>query len=314
MFPTLYQFLKEPFKLEMAKEEDTMVLKKYGDAGDFIVYEKFGTNLAGADSGFRIAFLDEGLKKVRILKRDVVRGKQGFCLEINPGSWYNSLEQLIDFCINDPDLAVQEQFIPTFYRKSMFRSHSNSSPDISSTFQSNSLHPKRFSGSSNFRGTQGISISLPNLNVDRVYSNHPMVQDLLSGRDEGSYVIHEGPNNNEQQPYDIYFVEKSKKEGPPKIKVKKLLVYRDLKDGTYYLAKDSNSRCDSLKQLIMHNKHRFKFPVEDSQYLKIRSKIDSTRPNTSPNLNLANRSVSVSPQASGTLQEEYVHIQRNKSR
>ena len=287
-----------------------MVLKKYGDAGDFIVYEKIGANLAGADTGFRIAFLDEGLKKVRILKR----GKQGFCLEINPGNWYNSLEQLIDFCINDPDMAVQEQFIPTLYRKSIFRSHSNSSPDISSTFQSNSLHPERFSGSSNIRRTQGISLSLPNLNVDRVFSNHPMVQDLLSGRDEGSYVIHEGPNNNHKQPYDIYFVEKSKKDIPPKIKVKKVLVYRDFKDGTYYFAKDLNAKYDSLKELIMHNKHRFKFPVEESQYVKISSKIDSTRPNTSPSLDLAHQSVSVSSQASRTFPGEYVHIQRNMRR
>ena len=90
----------------MAKEEDQMILKKYGDPGDFIVYEKFGTNLAGADTGFRIAFLDEGLKKVRILKREVVRGKQGFCLEINPRNWYNSLEQLIDSCINDSDIKI----------------------------------------------------------------------------------------------------------------------------------------------------------------------------------------------------------------
>ena len=289
-----------------------MTLKKYGDPGDFLVYEKDGASFVNGDTGFRIAFLDQGLKKIRILKCDVGRGKQGFFLEIDPGNRYNTLEQLIDYCINDPDMAVQEQFNPTFHRKLMFRSHSNSTPNISSSYNSNSLDPKRLSASSNLRGTTGISMSLPDLNVDRVISNHSKVQDLLSGRDEGSYVIHEGPNNNEEQPYDIYFVEKSKKERLPKMKVKKLMVYRDLKDGTYYLNKESNSRCDSLKELIVHNKHRFKFPVEESQYVKIRSKIDSTHPNTSPKLNLTHRSVSVSPQASGTFQGEYVHIQRNK--
>ena len=51
----------------MAKEEDIMIQKRHGGAGDIIVYEKFGRNLVGADTGFRVAFLDEGLKKVKYL-------------------------------------------------------------------------------------------------------------------------------------------------------------------------------------------------------------------------------------------------------
>ena len=289
-----------------------MILKKYGEPGDFIVYEKIVDSLANGDTGFRIAFLDQGLKKIRILKRDVGRGKEGFCLEITPGNWYNSLEQLIDFCIKDPDIAVQEQFNPAFRRKTMSRCHSNSSPDIPSIFNSNSLHPKRCSAGGNLTGTRGLSKSLPELNVDRVISNHPKVQDLLSGREEGSYLIHQGPNNNDEQPYDIYLVEKSK--NSLKIKVKKIMVYKDLEDGTYCLSKESNAEYNSLKELILHNKHRFKFPVEESQYFKLRSKIDRERPNTSPNLDLAHQSVSVSSQESRSFTGEYVNIHRNNRR
>ena len=248
--------------VEIANEEDTVMLKKYGNDGDFLVYQKFGANMPGGDSGFRIAFLDQGLKKIRILKPGMGRGSQGFCLEINPVTCFDSLEKLVDYCIEDPDIAVKKQFDPNCHpRRRLLRKHSMSSPDIHSNVHQNSLDPKRYSGPSTVGGNIVKSISMPNYLNDeittRVVSNHPNVQSLLSGKDEGSYVIHEGMKNTYKQPCNIYFVERSFKEGTPMLRIKKLHVYRDQVEGQYYLKPESDARYETLKDLIQQNKFRY---------------------------------------------------------
>ena len=183
-----------PTKLEFGEEEDVDILRKYGDQGDFVIYENVGKKLVGDDSGFRIAFVDQGpnpIKKIRILKTETNRGKT-FCMEIDQSRWYNSLEQLVDSCRKDPDTGVQQQFDPAQYpRRSLHRTHSMSTPDIRpSTRNTNSLHPKRSSGPIKFVSDRSKSLNslIDDTNIDRVIYNVPKVKSLISGKEEGTYV------------------------------------------------------------------------------------------------------------------------------
>ena len=245
---------------------------------------KDGVNPTGDDSGFRVAFIDEGLKKIRIFQNEMSRGKKVFCLETEPGRWYNSLEQMIDDCKSDSDTKIRQQFdLNDYSSKSIFRNHSMSSPDISASSTHNSLHPKRYSGPSGPRkieGSRDISKSLNSLvdgNIDRVISNIPKVHKLLDGKDQGTYLIHEGKNNTYEQPYDVYFSEQSFKENISKLKIKKLYVHRDKYDrDRYYLSNDREIKFDSLKDLIIYNKVRFKMPLDDEDFPPS-SQLDSRR-------------------------------------
>ena len=266
-----------PTKLEFGEEEDVDILRKYGDQGDFVIYENVGKKLVGDDSGFRIAFVDQGpnpIKKIRILKTETNRGKT-FCMEIDQSRWYNSLEQLVDSCRKDPDTGVQQQFDPAQYPgRSLHRTHSMSTPDIRpSTRNTNSLHPKRSSGPIKFVSDRSKSLNslIDDTNIDRVIYNVPKVKSLISGKEEGTYVIHAGESNTDEQPYNIYCTEQSTK--GPNMKVKKLYVHKDQDDGAYYLSIESDSRFESLKELIKHNNYRFKTPLdlEETNYHQINS-------------------------------------------
>ena len=51
-----------------------------------------------------------------------------------------------------------------------------------------------------------------------------------------------------------------------KLKIKKLYVHRDQYDrDQYYLSNDRDIKFDSLKDLIIHNKVRFKMPLDDNE-------------------------------------------------
>ena len=43
------------------------------------------------------------------------QNRHPFCLETEPGKWYNTVEQMIDSCKNDPDMKIEQQF-DVFYQ------------------------------------------------------------------------------------------------------------------------------------------------------------------------------------------------------
>jgi hypothetical protein len=216
----------------------------------------------------------QSLKKVRILKTERGnKGGPGFCMEHEPNNWFDNVDKLVIASRNDPESGMKTPFDVSSIQlermvssKSLNREGSQSSPDIRG--QGNHFQPKPMPNrlSVKLGETRVSSRSLTVLNVENTHPilhNKPDVRKLLFDKPFGTYVIHQGNENTEFKPYDIYVNEKST---PQKgiIKVKKMYVYKDQRDGSYMLGNDQSLKYESLNDLVSRNKSKFIHPLEDN--------------------------------------------------
>ena len=262
----------------LGSEKDIITLKMQGEVGDFVLYEK-NYLTQGDDSGYRIAFLkaNEGthtesvVRKIRILKTESKnRGRQGFCMEHEPCKWFDSLDALINTYKDDPASGMLKPFDVSIYSTKTLspflkKSLSRSSPDILKRVNDHDRITSPNRAINKFHESREMSHSLSDINnpnIDRVHFNENNVSSLLTGKPEGTYVIHKGKENSEQKPFDVYVNSKySNKTG--KLRIDKHPIHK-YQNELFLIGNDQTLRYDSLKQLIIGNRSKFRTPLESS--------------------------------------------------